>query len=108
MAKLILITAGGVKLIKLSSETVTLGRSEKCDVVIDQPLISRLHATLSSAGSVFSICDLDSRNGTFVNGVKVHRHTLAHRDVIRFGDCEVRYLEAPSNNQSTDLLDLVA
>ncbi|VTU29041.1 Glycogen accumulation regulator GarA [Variovorax sp. SRS16] len=96
MAKLVLITARGVKLIDLSGPRLTIGRSSKCDLVIDRPLLSRIHAALSAVeGGGFSVCDLDSRNGTFVNGERIHRHLLRHHDTIRIGDCELRYLDAP-------------
>jgi len=103
MANLLLIAPNGVKLIQLSGPMVTIGRSEKCTVVIDRLPVSRLHAALTSVDGGFSICDLDSRNGVFVNGVKVHRRTLRHGDSICLGDCEMRYLDAPAHAAPSQL-----
>lgn len=108
MAKLILTTAKGVKLVRLDGANLTLGRSAQCDVALDRPSISRMHAVLSSTDGLFSICDLDSSNGTFVNGAKVHRQALRHQDVIRIGECEMRFFDPPPSAVSTDLLSLVA
>ena len=56
------------------------------DLQIDDPKLSRVHASVSRAGLVFEIRDLGSRNGTFVNGERVERHSLTVGDVVRVGD----------------------
>jgi pSer/pThr/pTyr-binding forkhead associated (FHA) protein len=100
MAKLVLITARGVKLIDLSGPQLTIGRSSKCGLVIDRPSLSRIHVTFSAVeGGGFSICDLGSRNGTFVNNERIHRRTLCHHDAIRLGNYEMRYLDAPTEKR---------
>jgi pSer/pThr/pTyr-binding forkhead associated (FHA) protein len=98
MPKLVLITARGVKLVDLSGR-LTIGRSSKCDLSIDRPLLSRIHAVLSADQGGFSIRDLDSRNGTYVNGERIHRAPLRHHDTIRIGDCEMRFLDAPAKSR---------
>ena len=51
---------------------ITIGRNNDCDVVLNSENVSRYHATIRDIGnSKFSIKDLGSRNGTFVNGMKV-------------------------------------
>jgi pSer/pThr/pTyr-binding forkhead associated (FHA) protein len=99
MPQLVLITARGVKLVDLSGGRLTIGRSSKCDLSLDQPLLSRIHALVSAEEGGFSIRDLDSRNGTYVNGVRVRQTLLRHHDTIRIGDCEMRYLDAPVKSQ---------
>jgi transcriptional regulator with GAF, ATPase, and Fis domain len=56
------------------------------DLQLDDPKLSRVHATVSRAGLVFEIRDLGSRNGTFINGERVERHSLTVGDVVRVGD----------------------
>ena len=65
---------------------IVLGRLPECDVHIDQEGVSRQHAMLecTAEGSVH-IVDLDSRNGTFVNGEPVSRETLRDGDKIQIG-----------------------
>jgi sigma-54 dependent transcriptional regulator, acetoin dehydrogenase operon transcriptional activator AcoR len=64
-----------------------LGRGAgEVDLQIDDPKLSRVHALVSRAGLVFEIRDLGSRNGTFINGERVERHSLTAGDVVRVGD----------------------
>ena len=64
----------------------TLGRDGACDVALDSPLLSRRHAEISGEGGAFSVRDLDSTNGTFVNGERVTRsRRLAANDQLRIG-----------------------
>ncbi len=94
MAKVILITSEGrAKQIELESPQITVGRSGQSDIVLHGIQVSRAHALLTSNQGVFSVRDLDSSNGTFVNGLQVQRHKLRHQDVIRIGDYELRFLE---------------
>lgn len=69
----------------------TAGRSPRADFVMDAPLVSRLHCRfeVDDAGSV-SVQDLESTNGTYVNGGKVGRAVLAERDVVGVGRVQLR------------------
>jgi predicted component of type VI protein secretion system len=68
---------------------VTIGR-ENADIIIDDRLVSRRHATLRPAGDGLEIEDLKSRNGTWVNGTRVQgSYALADRDVISIGAAEL-------------------
>lgn len=71
----------------LSSDICTLGRSEMCDVVIEQQkTISRLHAKIELDGPRYVLHDANSANGTFVNGHRIREpHLLKHDDVIGLG-----------------------
>ena len=59
------------KAIPLDQQVCVLGASPSADVFIDNPFVSRLHAQIVQDGGGFRIRDLDSRNGTFVNGTRV-------------------------------------
>jgi pSer/pThr/pTyr-binding forkhead associated (FHA) protein len=53
-----------------------IGRDRSCDIVIEDKTASRRHARLEVAGEVVVIEDLDSRNGTFVQGKRVRKSRL--------------------------------
>lgn len=63
---------------------ISLGRSNKCDININDEYMSRRHAELSLKGGALRIVDLDSSNGTFVNGQKVAEKVLKPGDRIAF------------------------
>jgi transcriptional regulator with AAA-type ATPase domain len=69
-----------------TAHPVTLGRGEECDVVLPGTEISRRHAELRSNGGTLLIRDLDSVNGIFVGGVRLHESPLAAGDVVRLGE----------------------
>ncbi|MFT5531656.1 MAG: hypothetical protein ACI91O_001684 [Candidatus Poriferisodalaceae bacterium] len=71
--------------IVLGPEPVVIGRFGECDVVIDDPNISRRHAQISLDHDTFVIADLGSTNGMRVNGHHVSRHELSHGDVVLVG-----------------------
>ena len=54
---------------------ITIGRLDSCDLAIDSPMVSREHARLTWSGSGWSLEDLNSVNGTYVNGKRVTGHT---------------------------------
>ncbi|HYP76452.1 MAG TPA: sigma 54-interacting transcriptional regulator [Polyangiaceae bacterium] len=68
---------------------LTIGRDAPCAIHLANSDVSRQHATLERHGAEggVSITDLDSRNGTRVNGLKVHRALLRENDVLRLGGC---------------------
>ncbi|HYO95944.1 MAG TPA: ATP-binding protein, partial [Polyangiaceae bacterium] len=64
----------------------TIGRSPDANVMLEDAEVSRLHARISAGeDGVFTIEDLGSRNGTFVNGARVERRQLAYGDKLRIG-----------------------
>ncbi len=71
-------------------DELVLGRGSRCDVVINEPSVSRRHARLSHRDGVWVIRDLASTNGTAVNGVRVGRSALRPGDVLTLGGQSVR------------------
>ena len=84
---------GGRRLIDLDRPRMTIGRAPGSDLPVETPLASRVHALLSARSDGVYVSDLDSFNGTFVNGRKIERQLLRHRDVIRVGDWDIRYID---------------
>ena len=62
------------------------GRDESADLVLASPTVSRRHARFERIASVVRVHDLESRNGTFVNGERVTSRELGHGDELRFGN----------------------
>ena len=83
----------GRELFPLAGERVTLGKASTNAVALEHdPTVSRLHAILENHGSAWSIRDMGSRNGTYVNNEKVRAHALVNGDAIVVGDCQLRFL----------------
>jgi pSer/pThr/pTyr-binding forkhead associated (FHA) protein len=78
---------------ELDSTAVTVGRSAENDLVLDSDeFASTKHARIEPRRDGVWVEDLDSTNGTFVNGMKVkQRHKLSPGDVIRVGETDLRY-----------------
>ena len=66
-------------------ETVTIGRSRSCDLSLRSPDASRRHAEILLAASGWLVRDLDSTNGTFVNGKRVDRGRIQSGDLLQVG-----------------------
>jgi hypothetical protein len=73
----------------LDERRVVLGRSKECDVQVPDANVSRRHAELRQEGSVWWVVDLDSTNGTEVNGKRVPRAKLADGDTITVGETDL-------------------
>lgn len=84
--------------------TMVLGRSEKCDVVINDEHMSRRHAEINLRDGVLRIIDLNSSNGTRVNNVKITEKVLKPGDKINF-DQLVFVIAGPQDFKDTDLGD---
>jgi hypothetical protein len=71
---------------------IRIGRSEECDVPIDNLGISRVHCEVARRGrGLYMLRDLDSGNGTFVNGSKVETHNLNNGDTINLGKFALQF-----------------
>jgi FHA domain/Domain of unknown function (DUF1707) len=69
-----------------STDAVTVGRSRACDVVVGEETVSRVHAELRHADDdAWIVRDLDSTNGTWLNGSRVHEARVCGGDVLWLG-----------------------
>lgn len=75
---------GGVA-IRLEGPPVTIGRETDNVLVLADPEVSRYHARIDAEESAWVLTDLESRNGTWVNGVRVRRVGLGAGDTVRMG-----------------------
>lgn len=70
-------------------EELMIGRNPNCDVVLSGPGVSRHHARLSFRDGVWILQDLDSTNGTLVNGAPVGRCKLQPGDRVMIADAQL-------------------
>jgi pSer/pThr/pTyr-binding forkhead associated (FHA) protein len=63
----------------------TVGRAPRADFIVDANLVSRIHCRLTAGASALEVVDLDSTNGTFVNGQRVTRASLNDGDRLGVG-----------------------
>jgi pSer/pThr/pTyr-binding forkhead associated (FHA) protein len=67
----------------------TIGRAPRADFIVEAPLVSRLHCRLTAGASELEVVDLESTNGTFVNGERVTRVTMRSGDRLGVGRVEL-------------------
>jgi hypothetical protein len=73
-------------LLPASTDAVTVGRSRECDVVVGEETVSRFHAELRhGTGDEWTVRDLDSLNGTWLNGARVREARICGGDVLSLG-----------------------
>jgi pSer/pThr/pTyr-binding forkhead associated (FHA) protein len=93
MSRLIVLSRhGSVRQVNIKGPITTIGRDPSCGVHIDSLGVSRHHAAIHWTGDRFVLTDLASRNGTFVNKVRIRERALANGDAISTGDCQLRFL----------------
>ncbi len=75
----------GDKTYPLEKPRLVVGRDKKCDIQLDNLAISREHCAFSRRGEAYVVRDLNSANGTFINGKKITEHFLNDGDEIVVG-----------------------
>ena len=73
----------------IDRQSVVIGRSKDCDIRLDDANASRRHAEVRQEGTAYWLVDLDSTNGTTVNGRRQQRARLEHDDRITVGSTEL-------------------
>lgn len=103
MAKLILSMDGLVlKEIALTKERTTIGRKPHNDIQIDNLAISGEHAAIVTILSDSFLEDLNSTNGTYVNGQPVKKHFLKDNDVVELGKYRLKFVSDVVGAAATD------
>ncbi len=104
MAKLILSVDGTViKEFALTKERITIGRKPHNEVQVDNLAVSGEHAAVITILNDSFIEDLNSTNGTLVNGKPVKKHFLQHNDVIEIGKHKLKYFnDKPAVAETND------
>jgi ABC transport system ATP-binding/permease protein len=85
----------GVEFALNTGQRQVMGRGEECDISINHPSVSRVHAEVHALGDGrYEVVDRESANGIRVNGVELPRSLLDARDVIELGDVVFKFIPA--------------
>ncbi len=79
--------------VKLEEKDILIGRVSQCRVQLQFDNTSRLHARITFRDEEYQIEDLESTNGTFVNGIQVQKCVLRTNDQIQIGDAKILFME---------------
>lgn len=79
---------------EILKKAIRIGRSPQNDIVLSNDSISSHHAEIIlQRNGVFSITDLSSSNGVFVNELKISQSELKHRDIVELGEVRLRFMD---------------
>lgn len=94
-ARLIAYPPSGAALIRWiePDERLRIGRAPDCNLRLDHPSVSRAHAELSHDGTAWRLRDLDSKNGSFADGLVTRDERLPPACWLRFGDVHCEFAE---------------
>ncbi|MDR2379579.1 MAG: FHA domain-containing protein [Bifidobacteriaceae bacterium] len=80
----------------LDADSTTAGRSTKSDIFLDDVTVSRRHATFERSGTSFTVRDLGSLNGTYVNRERVDDAVLKAADEVQIGKYRLTFHPSPA------------
>src|SRR5688572_16939273 len=87
----------------LPGNSKTVGRAPQAEFIVDAALVSRVHCRLTAGATEIEIVDLDSTNGTFLNGQRVEKRATARDgDRIGIGRVELIVSEGTGSNDAPD------
>ncbi len=86
----------------MTKERYTIGRLPDNDVRIDNPAVSGHHSLIINILNDSFLEDLNSTNGTYVNGKLIKKHALQHGDVITIGHHQLRFSDQQTNESEQD------
>ena len=86
--------------VRMKGDQLSVGRDSANHLCLHDRAVSRKHFAISKTDVAYHLVDLDSHNGTFVNGIPVRRKLLGHGDTIRVGRCEVVFLITDDDQQT--------
>ena len=81
-----------IKEVQLTKDRTSLGRRPYNDIVIDNLAVSGEHAVLQMSGAEVHVEDLNSTNGTYVNGKAVKKQLLQNSDMVEIGKYKIKYV----------------
>lgn len=95
-----------IKEVQLTKDRTTLGRRPYNDIVIDNLAVSGEHAVLQMTGNEVYLEDLNSTNGTYVNGKAVKKQLLQGNDTVEIGKYKIKYVNeaAGANFEKTMII----
>ena len=95
-ACLVLIYPAGAELGKryelAGAKEITIGRGADCDIQVDRDSVSRRHAKVTRAGTGWTVADLGSTNGSYVNDAQITQYSLRDGDLLKIGNAIFKFL----------------
>ena len=86
-----------IKEVQLTKDRTSLGRRPYNDIVIDNLAVSGEHAVFQMSGNDVNLEDLNSTNGTYVNGKAVKKQLLQSADTVEIGKYKIKYINEAAN-----------
>src|SRR5258708_33488807 len=103
MARLMLSLDGNVLAeYNMNKERYTIGRLPDNDIRIDNPAVSGHHSLIINILNDSFLEDLNSTNGTYVNGKLIKKHAMQHGDVITVGHHQLRFVDSQDGDVEQD------
>lgn len=96
-----------IKEVQLTKDRTTLGRRPYNDIVIDNLAVSGEHAVMQMAGTDVFLEDLNSTNGTYVNGKAIKKQQLQNGDTVEIGKYKIKFVHdgATDHNEKTTVIN---
>src|SRR5262245_17203995 len=92
MAKLVILSEGRAdQIFDVGPEKTTVGRLDDNKICIPKPSVSSHHCELQLKGDEILVKDLNSTNGTYINGDPIKEASLKPKQILRLGVVEMRY-----------------
>src|SRR4051812_19348657 len=84
------------KVFEIEAPATAIGRSNECGICLLHKSLSRRHAQVEIEDGKVFLVDLQSKNGSFVNGAKIDRHEVHSGDTVKLGDLQFSYVNDAS------------
>ena len=96
-----------IKEVQLTKDRTTLGRRPYNDIVIDNLAVSGEHAVMQMSGNDVTLEDLNSTNGTYVNGKAIKKQALQNGDTVEIGKYKIKFVHegASDNHEKTMVIN---
>jgi len=102
----VVVVSGSSKgiVVRMKGNQLSVGRDSGNELCLHDGAVSRRHFIINWTDAAFQLVDLESHNGTFVNGIPVRRKLLGHGDTIRVGRCELVFLITEDETREMEAL----
>ena len=92
--------------IDMTGNQIVFGRTEECDVMISDPNMSRRHAQAVLLNGLVAVVDLNSSNGTLVNGLPISRIFLMDGDEVQLGSTSLIFSDNRDNLRDSAIVPI--